>query len=58
MFMYVRLYRRFDIVDLDPYGAPTQFLDGAVHSVADGGTYLVLTLKCALPTISFFMEFF
>ena len=31
------IFRRFDIVDLDPYGAPTQFLDGAVQSVADGG---------------------
>ena len=28
---------RFAIVDLDPYGSPTQFLDGAVQSVSDGG---------------------
>ena len=30
---------RFDVVDLDPYGAPTHFLDGAVQSVAEGGRF-------------------
>jgi tRNA (guanine26-N2/guanine27-N2)-dimethyltransferase len=29
--------KRFHIVDLDPYGAPSIFLDGAVQSVRDGG---------------------
>ena len=28
---------RFDIVDIDPYGSPTIFLDGAVQCVKDGG---------------------
>lgn len=32
---------KFDIVDIDPYGCPTRFLDGAVQTVADGGLLLV-----------------
>ncbi|MCI09477.1 putative tRNA (guanine(26)-N(2))-dimethyltransferase 1-like, partial [Trifolium medium] len=27
---------KFDVVDLDPYGSPSVFLDSAVQSVADG----------------------
>ncbi len=29
--------RRFDVIDLDPYGSPSQFLDSAIQSVRDGG---------------------
>lgn len=28
---------RFDVVDLDPYGTASPFLDAAVQSVSDGG---------------------
>ena len=28
---------RFDVLDLDPYGSPSQFLDSAVQAVSDGG---------------------
>ena len=28
---------RFDVIDLDPYGSPSQFLDSTVQAVADGG---------------------
>lgn len=28
---------RFDVVDLDPYGTATPFIDGAVQCVNDGG---------------------
>ena len=31
----------FDVVDLDPYGSPAPFLDGAVQAVADGGLLCV-----------------
>lgn len=34
---------RFDVIDLDPYGSATQFLDGAVQAVKDGG---VLCVTC------------
>ena len=29
---------RFDVIDLDPYGSPSQFLDSTVQSIRDGGT--------------------
>jgi len=32
--------KRFDVVDVDPYGSPVQFLDAAVQCVADGGASL------------------
>ena len=34
---------QFDIVDLDPYGSASPFLDGAVQSVTDGG---LLAITC------------
>ena len=34
---------RYHTVDLDPYGSPTQFLDAAVQSVANGG---ILCVTC------------
>ena len=40
--------KRFDIVDLDPYGAPVQFLDGAVQSVANGGLLCVTCTDMAV----------
>uniref|UniRef100_A0A915JXG0 tRNA (guanine(26)-N(2))-dimethyltransferase n=1 Tax=Romanomermis culicivorax TaxID=13658 RepID=A0A915JXG0_ROMCU len=33
--------KRFDVVDLDPYGSPAHFLDSAVQSVADDGILMV-----------------
>ena len=35
------LWKRFSIIDLDPYGSPCQFLDGAVQAVDDGGLLCV-----------------
>jgi tRNA (guanine26-N2/guanine27-N2)-dimethyltransferase len=29
--------RRFDCIDLDPYGTAVPFLDAAIGAVADGG---------------------
>ena len=39
---------RFDIVDLDPYGSPTPFLDGAVQSVSEGGLLCVTCTDLAV----------
>lgn len=39
---------RFDAIDLDPYGNPTMFLDGAVQSVAEGGLLLVTATDMAV----------
>ncbi|KAG4093089.1 N2,N2-dimethylguanosine tRNA methyltransferase [Neocallimastix lanati (nom. inval.)] len=37
------LFKRFDVIDLDPYGSASPFLDGAVQSVSDGG---LLCITC------------
>lgn len=39
---------RFDAIDLDPYGCPSQFLDSAVQAVADGGLLLVTSTDMAV----------
>ena len=38
----------YDAVDLDPYGCPSQLLDGAVQAVADGGLLLVTATDMAV----------
>ncbi|GAQ82087.1 tRNA methyltransferase [Klebsormidium nitens] len=40
--------KAFDIVDLDPYGSPSIFLDSAVQSVADGGLFLCTATDMAV----------
>jgi tRNA (guanine26-N2/guanine27-N2)-dimethyltransferase len=39
---------RFDAIDLDPYGAPTIFLDAALQSIAYGGLLLVTCTDMAV----------
>ncbi|KAI9009694.1 N2,N2-dimethylguanosine tRNA methyltransferase-domain-containing protein [Gaertneriomyces semiglobifer] len=41
--MYQAIGTGFDVIDLDPYGSATQFLDGAVQAVAEGG---LLCITC------------
>ena len=43
MYLNRKFADRFDVIDLDPYGSPTQFLDGAVQAVKDGG---LLCITC------------
>ncbi|PKA57074.1 putative tRNA (guanine(26)-N(2))-dimethyltransferase 2 [Apostasia shenzhenica] len=40
--------KEFDVVDLDPYGAPSVFLDSAVQSVADGGILMCTATDMAV----------
>ncbi|KAM9976745.1 hypothetical protein ACTFIR_010589 [Dictyostelium discoideum] len=40
--------KQYDVVDVDPYGAPTQFLDSAVQAVADGGLLCVTATDTAV----------
>lgn len=40
--------KRFDVVDLDPYGSATPFIDGAVQAVADGGLLCVTCTDLAV----------
>ncbi|XP_063787234.1 tRNA (guanine(26)-N(2))-dimethyltransferase isoform X2 [Pseudophryne corroboree] len=39
---------RFDVIDLDPYGSPSMFLDAAVQSVSDGGLLCVTCTDMAV----------
>jgi tRNA (guanine26-N2/guanine27-N2)-dimethyltransferase len=47
--MYMcRKERRFDAIDLDPYGSPSIFLDSAVQTVKEGGLLLVTSTDMAV----------
>lgn len=40
--------QRFHAIDLDPYGCPNRFLDGALQSISDGGLLLVTATDMAV----------
>ncbi|KAI7742753.1 hypothetical protein M8C21_022031 [Ambrosia artemisiifolia] len=40
--------KEFDVVDLDPYGSPSVFLDSAVQSIADGGLLMCTATDMAV----------
>ncbi|KNA04005.1 hypothetical protein SOVF_203710 [Spinacia oleracea] len=40
--------KEFEVVDLDPYGSPSVFLDSAVQSVADGGMLMCTATDMAV----------
>jgi len=40
--------KRFDVVDLDPYGTAAPFIDGAVQSIADAGLLCVTCTDLAV----------
>lgn len=48
MLMYQHRKNRFDIIDLDPYGCPSIFLDSAVQAIEDGGLLLVTATDMAV----------
>ena len=51
MAMYLRrqpLDYRFSVIDLDPYGSPTPFLDAAVQSTKDGGLMCITCTDMAV----------
>ena len=50
MLMYASRSRsdRFDVVDLDPYGSPSPFLDSAVQCVSEGGLLCVTCTDMAV----------
>lgn len=43
-----RKENQFDVIDLDPYGCPSIFLDSAVQAVKDGGLLLVTATDMAV----------
>ncbi|XP_012274208.1 probable tRNA (guanine(26)-N(2))-dimethyltransferase [Orussus abietinus] len=48
MLMYRHRNKRFNAVDIDPYGCPSIFLDAAVQSVSDGGLLLITATDMAV----------
>lgn len=40
--------KRFTVIDIDPYGGPNRFLDGAIQSIDDGGLLLVTATDMAV----------
>jgi len=48
MYQHKQVKDRFDVIDLDPYGSPSPFLDSAVQSVADGGLLCVTATDMAV----------
>ncbi|XP_058796550.1 tRNA (guanine(26)-N(2))-dimethyltransferase [Phymastichus coffea] len=48
MVMYQNRKTKFDVVDLDPYGCPSTFLDGAVQCLKDNGLLLVTATDMAV----------
>jgi tRNA (guanine26-N2/guanine27-N2)-dimethyltransferase len=48
MYEHKKVSERFDVIDLDPYGSPTPFLDSALQSVADGGLLCVTATDMAV----------
>lgn len=37
MYQHKAAKEQFDVIDLDPYGSPSVFLDAAVQAVSEGG---------------------
>ncbi|XP_016987859.1 probable tRNA (guanine(26)-N(2))-dimethyltransferase [Drosophila rhopaloa] len=48
MYLSTQQEKRFDAVDLDPYGCPNRFLDGAMQCLVDGGLLLVTATDMAV----------
>lgn len=46
--MYQRRKDAFHAIDLDPYGCPSIFLDGAVRCIANGGLLMVTATDMAV----------
>lgn len=48
MYKHRRYKERFHIIDLDPYGSPSMFLDAALQAIHDGGLLLVTCTDMAV----------
>ena len=48
MYQHKATKDRFDVIDLDPYGSPTPFLDGALQAVTEGGLLCVTATDMAV----------
>eukprot|EP01133_Synstelium_polycarpum_P008675 gene8675-10187_t len=48
MYAHRDIGKQFDIIDIDPYGSPSIFIDGAVQSIAEGGLLCVTATDSAV----------
>ncbi|CAO3572741.1 unnamed protein product [Mortierella alpina] len=48
--------KRYDVIDLDPYGTASPFIDGAVQAVSDGGLLCVTCTDLAVLAGSNYVE--
>jgi tRNA (guanine26-N2/guanine27-N2)-dimethyltransferase len=48
MYAHRNPLKRFDIIDLDPYGSAAPFVDAAIQAVADGGLICVTCTDMAV----------
>lgn len=48
--------KKYDVVDLDPYGSAAPFIDGAVQAVSEGGLLCVTCTDLAVLTGSMHPE--
>ena len=48
MYLSTSSGKQFDCIDLDPYGCPNRFLDGAIQSLVEGGLLLVTATDMAV----------
>ena len=48
MYQHKQNKNRFDVIDLDPYGSPTPFLDAAVQAVSEAGLLCVTATDMAV----------
>ncbi|KAI8391213.1 N2,N2-dimethylguanosine tRNA methyltransferase [Radiomyces spectabilis] len=56
MYSTVGTSKRYDVVDLDPYGSAAPFIDGAVQAVSEGGLLCVTCTDLAILTGSMHPE--
>lgn len=49
-------WKRFDVIDLDPYGSASIFLDGAIQAIEDGGLLCITCTDLAILAGSSYTE--
>ncbi|KAG0250337.1 tRNA methyltransferase 1 [Actinomortierella ambigua] len=56
LYMHRQPEKRYDVIDLDPYGTASPFIDGAVQAVSDGGLLCVTCTDLAVLAGSNYTE--
>ncbi|GBB88886.1 hypothetical protein RclHR1_01550020 [Rhizophagus clarus] len=56
MYQHLEYHKRFDVIDIDPYGTASPFLDAAVQSIQNGGLLCITCTDLAVLTGSTYPE--